>query len=69
MNNYRELALTMSQRFDPLTFEKIADMAGLTVTNGGNMGNVEGLNKNPAEEAEITKNARARTAATTQPIT
>ena len=69
MNMYRELALTMSQRFDPLTFEKIADMAGLTVTNGGNMGNVEGLNKNPAEEAEITKNARARTAATTQPIT
>ena len=69
MNMYRELALTMSQRFDPLTFEKIAAMAGLTVTNGGNMGNVEGLNKNPAEEAEITKNARARTAATTQPIT
>ena len=69
MNMYRELALTMSQRFDPLTFEKIAAMAGLTVTNGGNMGNVEGLNKNPAEEAEITKNARARTAATTQPVT
>ena len=69
MNMYRELALTMSQRFDPQTFEKIAAMAGLTVTNGGNMGNVEGLNKNPAEEAEITKNARARTAAATQPIT
>lgn len=69
MNMYRKLALTMSQRFDPLTFEKIAAMAGLTVTNGGNMGNVEGLNKNPAEEAEITKNARARTAAATQPIT
>ena len=69
MNMYRELALTMSQRFDPLAFEKIAAMAGLTVTNGGNMGNVEGLNKNPAEEAEITKNARARTAAATQPIT
>ena len=69
MNMYRELALTMSQRFDPLTFEKIAAMAGLTVTNGGNMGNVEGLNKNPAEEAEITKNARARTAAATQPVT
>ena len=69
MNMYRKLALTMSQRFDPLTFEKIAAMAGLTVTNGGNMGNVEGLNKNPAEEAEINKNARARTAAATQPIT
>lgn len=69
MNMYKELALTMSQKFDPQTFSKIASMAGITPTNGGNMGTVEGLNKNIADESSITKNARARTAATTQPVT
>ena len=69
MTMYKELALTMSQKFDPQTFSRIAPMAGITPTNGGNMGTVEGLNKNIADESSITKNARARTAATTQPVT
>ena len=69
MTMYKDLALTMSQRFDPQTFSKIASMAGVAPTNGGNMGTVEGLNKNLGDESSVTKNARARTAAATQPVT
>lgn len=69
MTMYKDLALTMSQRFDPQTFSRIASMAGVAPTNGGNMGTVEGLNKNLGDESSVTKNARARTAAATQPVT